>query len=186
MLLSQTMDKALIYLANMVLQEFALDQRPTVLGSKGSACLLPINVYPDISLSTVVVLVLNARNVPPRSLHTCLALPRPCTSTGMTFSGNSCWLVLPCWPPLMILPAYWSQILVPSSLLLPCLFPGISRRNFWAPLVSQKVLKSQVLYEHGHWRCRCSSKEIDIIYIAWTVLQCIRITLYCTWLRGAG
>ena len=41
------------------------------------------------------------------------------------------------------------------------------------------ALKSQV-YEHdGHWHHRCSSGEIDIICIEWTVLQCIQITLYC-------
>ena len=42
----------------------------------------------------------------------------------------------------------------------------------------RKALKSQV-YEHGRWRRRRSSEEIDILYIQWTVLQCIQITLYC-------
>jgi hypothetical protein len=42
----------------------------------------------------------------------------------------------------------------------------------------RKALKSQV-YEHGRWRRRRSSEEIDIIYIQWTVHQCIQITLYC-------
>ena len=42
----------------------------------------------------------------------------------------------------------------------------------------RKALKSQV-YEHGRWRRRRSSEEIDVIYIAWTVLQCIQITLCC-------
>ena len=42
----------------------------------------------------------------------------------------------------------------------------------------RKALKSQV-YEHGRWRRRRSSEEIDIIYIQWTIHQCIQITLYC-------
>jgi hypothetical protein len=42
----------------------------------------------------------------------------------------------------------------------------------------RKALKSQV-YEHGRWRRRRSSEEIDIIYIAWTLLEKIQITLYC-------
>jgi hypothetical protein len=42
----------------------------------------------------------------------------------------------------------------------------------------RKALKSQV-YEHGRWRRRRSSEEIDVIYVAWTVLQCIQITMCC-------
>jgi integrase len=42
----------------------------------------------------------------------------------------------------------------------------------------RKALKSQV-YEHGRWRRRRSSEEIDIVYTQWTVHQCIQITLYC-------
>ena len=42
----------------------------------------------------------------------------------------------------------------------------------------RKALKSQV-YEHGRWRRRRSSEEIDIVYQAWTLLEKIQITLYC-------
>jgi hypothetical protein len=42
----------------------------------------------------------------------------------------------------------------------------------------RKALKSQV-YEHGRWRRRRSSEEVDVLYVQWTVLQCIQITLYC-------
>jgi hypothetical protein len=42
----------------------------------------------------------------------------------------------------------------------------------------RKALKSQV-YEHGRWRRRRSSEEIDVVYVQWTVLQLIQITLYC-------
>jgi hypothetical protein len=42
----------------------------------------------------------------------------------------------------------------------------------------RKALKSQVC-EHGRWRRRCSSEEIDIIYQAWTLLECVQITLCC-------
>jgi hypothetical protein len=42
----------------------------------------------------------------------------------------------------------------------------------------RKAYKTQ-FYEHGRWRHRRGSKEIDIIYRAWTLLEKLQITLYC-------
>jgi hypothetical protein len=41
-----------------------------------------------------------------------------------------------------------------------------------------KAGKPQV-YEHGRWRCRGSSEDINIIHCAWTLLEKLQITLYC-------
>jgi hypothetical protein len=54
----------------------------------------------------------------------------------------------------------------------------VSRGGLFGRHRFRKALKSQV-YEHGRWRRRRSSEEIDIIYQAWTLLECIQITLYC-------
>jgi hypothetical protein len=42
----------------------------------------------------------------------------------------------------------------------------------------RKAYKAQV-YEHGRWRRRRGSEEIDIIYRAWTLLEKLKIKLYC-------
>jgi hypothetical protein len=54
----------------------------------------------------------------------------------------------------------------------------VSRGGIFGLHRFRKALKSQV-YEHGRWRRRRSSEEIDIVYQAWTLLECIQITLYC-------
>jgi hypothetical protein len=54
----------------------------------------------------------------------------------------------------------------------------VSRGGIFGLHRFRKALKSQV-YEHGRWRRRRSSEDIDIIYQAWTLLECIQITLYC-------
>jgi hypothetical protein len=53
----------------------------------------------------------------------------------------------------------------------------VSRGGLFGLHRFRKALKSQV-YEHGRWRRRRSSEEIDIIYQSWTLLECIQITLY--------
>ena len=53
----------------------------------------------------------------------------------------------------------------------------ISRGGLFGRHRFRKVLKSQV-YEHDRWRRRRSSEEIEIAYRAWTLLECIQITLY--------
>ncbi len=54
----------------------------------------------------------------------------------------------------------------------------VSRGGIFGRHRFRKALKSQV-YEHGRWRWRRSSEEIDVIYRVWTPLERIQITLYC-------